>query len=240
MRVLSMTHEATGTGAFGTVIAERGHEHVVWRVDEDDPPSGEFGAVLVFGGTQNTHEDDIYPWLKGEINLIARIHAERAPIFGICLGGQLLAKALGAAVTPSSSREVGWYDVRVERGREDDPVLGALPGIFRSFQWHYYEFEVPEGAVPIARSATCLQGFRAGDVAWGVQFHPEVTRKILQGWFDHARSAGQDNDYPTLESESDRYAAGWTELGRIMCGNFMAVAERNGVSVQPAALIARR
>ena len=227
----SITHDDSGAGAFGRVIENRGHEHLAWRIDDEPPPGGAFGAVLVFGGKQNTHEDDIYPWLSGEIELLRRVQAGGAPVFGICLGGQLLAKALGAAVTPANSREVGWYDVTLEPASTDDPVLGALPRRFRSFQWHSYQFERPPSTVPIARSATCLQGFRAGEVAWGVQFHPETTRESLQRWFDRARGAGQDLDYATLESDSDRYSEQWTELGRTLCERFMDVAELKLASV---------
>ena len=106
-------------------------------------------------------------------------------MLGICLGAQLLAKAAHAPVYPAAEPEIGWYDVELTDAAAEDPVLGApARQRFEAFQWHYYTYGVPAGAVELARSAVCTQAFRLGDSAWGVQFHPEVTLAQVESWVD--------------------------------------------------------
>ena len=141
------------------------------------------------------------------------------PLLGVCLGAQLVAKAAGAAVRPAAEPEIGWCDV--ERTGED-AVLGVLPARFPAFQWHYYAFEIPAGAQELARSPICPQAFRLGEVAWGVQFHPEVTRDIVADWI--AESSG---DAPAgLPAETDERIDEWVRRGRSLCAEFLAAADR--------------
>jgi len=227
VRVLSVIHEdSSAPGTYGEVAEGRGHEHVVWPIHADHaPPAGPFGAVMVFGGTMDTHEEDSYAWLRDENDFI-RAHVDAGvPVLGVCLGGQLLAKALGAQVSRVPEPEVGWYELERLPEAEGDPVFGALPERFPSLQWHNYQFALPAGAVPLARSGACLQGYRFGEAAWGTQFHPEVTRSIVQLWIDLSREVGAELDYETFERDSDLYADGWEELGRGLCARFLAVAE---------------
>ena len=227
MRVLSVIHEdSSAPGTYGEVTEGRGHEHVVWPIHADSPPpAGPFDAVMVFGGTMDTHEEDSYAWLRDENDFI-RAHVDAGvPVLGVCLGGQLLAKALGAQVSRVPEPEVGWYELARLPDAEGDPVFGALPERFPSLQWHNYQFALPAGAVPLARSGACLQGYRFGEAAWGMQFHPEVTRSIVQLWIDLSREAGAELDYETFERDSDLYADGWERLGRGLCERFLAVAE---------------
>jgi GMP synthase-like glutamine amidotransferase len=227
VRVLSVIHEdSSAPGTYGEVAEGRGHEHAVWPIHADHaPPAGPFGAVMVFGGTMDTHEEDSYAWLRDENDFIRAQVEAGVPVLGVCLGGQLLAKALGAQVSRVPEPEVGWYELERLPGAEGDPVFGGLPERFPSLQWHNYQFALPAGAVPLARSAACLQGYRFGEVAWGVQFHPEVTRSIVQLWIDLSREAGAVLDFDTFERDSDLYADGWERLGRGLCERFLAVAE---------------
>jgi GMP synthase (glutamine-hydrolysing) len=97
----------------------------------------------------------------------------------------------------------------------------VLPARFPAFQWHYYAFEVPHGARELARSPVCPQAFRLGESAWGVQFHPEVTREIVASWI--AESAGDAP--PDLAAQTDERIDGWVRLGRDLCGAFLDAAE---------------
>ena len=156
----------------------------------------------------------------------SRAHVDDGvPVLGVCLGGQLLAKALGAQVSRVPAPEVGWYELERLPEASGDPIFGTLPDRFPSLQWHNYHFVLPAGAVPLARSSACLQGYRFGEAAWGMQFHPEVTRSIVQLWIDLSRAAGTELDYDTFERDSDLYAEGWERLGRGICERFLAVAE---------------
>ena len=227
MRVLSIVHEdSSAPGTYGTVAETRGHEHVVWTIHAgSQQPAGRFDAVMVFGGTMDTHEEESYAWLRDENDFI-RAHVDTGvPVLGVCLGGQLLAKSLGAEVSRVPEPEVGWYELERLPEAVGDPIFGPLPERFPSLQWHNYQFALPAGAVPLARSGACLQGYRFGETAWGTQFHPEVTRTIVQLWIDLSKAAGTELDYDTFEGDSDLYADGWERLGRGICERFLAVAE---------------
>jgi GMP synthase-like glutamine amidotransferase len=102
----------------------------------------------------------------------------------------------------------------------DDPVLGVLPPRFPAFQWHHYAFEVPVGARELARSPVCPQAFRFDEAAWGVQFHPEVTREIVASWI--VESSGDAP--PDLSTRTDERIDEWVRLGRGLCGAFLDAA----------------
>ena len=109
--------------------------------------------------------------------------AEGVPLIGVCLGAQLVARAAGAGVGPAKAPEVGWFTVELSEDGAADPVLGALPRSVRAFQWHYYTFELPDGAVALAQNENARQAYRLGDRAWAIQFHAEVERHMLDRWF---------------------------------------------------------
>jgi GMP synthase-like glutamine amidotransferase len=231
VRILSIVHEKMSTaGLFGDAVEELGHEHAVWRIDlTPAPPRGDVDGVIVFGGTMNAHEEEDHPWLRREDEEIRRRLAAGIPLLGVCLGGQLLAKALGSTVERSPVDEIGWQEVVRLPESAGDPVIGALPQEFLSFQWHSYRFLLPDGAVPLAASPICLQAFRYGETAWGVQFHPEVTREILQEWIDHSEDVEpHDLDLRALERESDLNIAAWNDIGRAIVTRFLEVAARVG------------
>jgi GMP synthase (glutamine-hydrolysing) len=124
------------------------------------------------------------------------------------------------------SPEVGWFDVHLTPEAADDPIFGGLPERFSSFQWHSYCFELPAGAVPLARNDRCLQAFRRAS-AWGIQFHAEVTGESVQEW---ARTSKPEDDgavdVPRLAAESRVRIAEWNAFGKELCGRFLAVASR--------------
>ena len=231
MHVLAVIHGATvRSGIFGEVAAERGHEVEEWSLAWGTPPPrpvDDYGAVFVFGGAMHADQEADHPWLRDEDEIIRRLLDRRVPLLGVCLGGQLLAKAVGARVGPATEPEIGWHGV--ELLDRDDPVLGALPARFQAFQWHFYAFDVPAGGRELARSAACPQAFRLGESAWGVQFHPEVTGEIVASWI--AESPEEVPGTPeALLAETDRRIAGWVSLGRSLCGGFVDAAERVGAA----------
>lgn len=223
-----MINEAdAGTGLFAGVVRELGHDLVEWVISSGSAPPGPpeaYDAVLVFGGAMNVDEEEAHPWLREEEALVHRLLDDEVPLLGVCLGAQLLAKVADAPVGPAAEPEVGWYEVALTPEAEADPVFAGLPERFRALQWHSYAFDLPDGAVPLARSDACLQAFRLGDAAWGVQFHPEVTVEIVGGWVESVeREAGA----PQLDmEETRRRMAAWNEVGRELCARFVAAAER--------------
>jgi GMP synthase (glutamine-hydrolysing) len=230
VRVLSVVHQHdAGAGVFADAAAEAGHELHEWAVAERDEPPGPldgYGAVLVFGGAMHVDQEERHGWLREERTLLARLVDEGTPVLGVCLGGQLLAKALGAHVRRLPSPEVGWFDVELTGEAAADPVFGGLPARFSSFQWHTYHFELPAGAVALARNDRCLQAFRAGESAWGIQFHAEVRQESVVDWI--RTSKPEDDglvDFPRLLAESEERIAGWNALGKELCARFLAAAE---------------
>jgi GMP synthase (glutamine-hydrolysing) len=104
-----------------------------------------------------------------------------------------------------------------------DPIFSRLPERFHAFQWHYYTYGVPAGAVELARSEACTQAFRLGRSVWGVQFHPEVTREQIQSWLE-TDGFNEGVDVERVAAESDERIDEWTRLGTELCGAFLETA----------------
>jgi GMP synthase (glutamine-hydrolysing) len=225
MDVLAVIHgEKVRAGVFGDVVAERGHRLDEWSLAWGTSlprPLDAYGAVLVFGGAMHADQEGHHPWLREENFFLQRLLDLHKPVLGICLGAQLLAKAAHSDVGPAAEPEIGWYDVELTDDAADDLLLGGLPPRFETFQWHYYTYKVPAGAVELARSRVCTQAFRLGDSAWGVQFHPEVTLDQIEGWME------EDEPVPDslLDDTRERIGA-WNDFGRNLCSTFVDVAER--------------
>jgi GMP synthase-like glutamine amidotransferase len=219
VRVLSLIHqEDAPTGTFADAVHARGAELTEWNITSGPPPEPpeSYDAVFVFGGAMHVDQDDKHPWLRDEDDLVKRLLANEVPLFGVCLGSQLIAKAAGAHVASAPREEVGWHEVELTTESADDPVLRGVPRKFTAFQWHSYAFELPPGATPLARSDVGLQAYRLGDFAWGIQFHAEVTQEIVDGW---ARSDGR-RPFDPAPMES------WGRLGRGLADRFLERASR--------------
>jgi GMP synthase (glutamine-hydrolysing) len=188
VRVLSVTHgPSVPGGIFDEAVEAAGHTLEAWPVPEGDTPdpAESYDAVMVFGGSMHPDQDDRFHWLANEAEFLADVLAAVVPVFGVCLGAQMLARAAGAPVRPASAPEIGWLEVSLTSEGSSDGVLGALPSRATVFQWHHYTFELPHGAVELARSDVCTQAFRLdGRPAWGIQFHAEVTLPMLSSWAD--------------------------------------------------------
>ena len=229
MNVLAVVHgEEARAGLFGEVVRERGHRLVEWRPVTGSPaPLERAGAVIVFGGAMHADEEDAHPWLRDEDAFLRELLAADTPTLGVCLGAQLLAKATGANVGPAPQPEVGWVDVELTAAGASDPVLGRLPRRFCAFQWHYYTYGVPDGAIELARNALCTQAFRLGETTWGIQFHAEVLERQIEGWIDGSPEElvplGLDAD--TLRAQVRERIPAWNALGRTLCDAFLDVAE---------------
>jgi len=226
VRVLSVTHGPTVPGGvFDEAVEASGHVLERWSVPDGTSPehARRYDAVMVFGGSQHPDEDDRFAWLEREEEFLQDALAERVPIFGVCLGAQMLARAAGASVRPAHVAEIGWLDVSLTAAGADDPVLGVLPPSATVFQWHHYTFDVPAGAVELARSPICPQAFRLDGRAWGIQFHAEVTLAMVTAW-----SEEDPDDLPMpaeeLRAESARLISHSNEQGRALADAFLRAA----------------
>jgi GMP synthase-like glutamine amidotransferase len=220
VRVLALTHgPSVGPGVFADAVRESGHELVEWPVQLRGAPADEADAVLVLGGAMHPDEEERHGWLRPELDYLRGLLEGGTPVFGVCLGSQLLARAAGASVFRSSEPEVGWLPVELTEAGASDPVAASLPARFDAFQWHHYTHELPAGAVELARSRVCTQAFRLGR-AWGVQFHPEVRAAQVESWL--SEDPDDVPDPQALRSETRERIEGWNELGRGLCAAFLA------------------
>ncbi len=184
-RLLVLQHIACEPpGAYEDELVARGGEVVRVMVDQGQPLpelSG-FDGIIVMGGPMGAYEEDRLPWLREEKQLIAEAAAEGMPVWGVCLGAQLLAASLGAPVAPGPEPEVGVLPVYRTADAENDPVFCVLPPRFLALQWHSDTFALPAGGVLLVRSdAYEHQAFRVGR-AYGLQFHIEIGTGLAEEW----------------------------------------------------------
>lgn len=228
MRVLSITHEPAptgGAGLFEAVVENRGDTLVRWLAPTREAPGAptDFDAVMVFGGAAHPDQDAEHPWLPAEADFLRSALAADVPMLGVCLGAQLIARAAGAWVGPGERSEVTWHPVDLNEAGTQDPVVGVLPTRFDAFQWHYYTFELPDGATLLAESAAARQAYRIGDRVWGVQFHPEVTRVMVDHWCSLGR-AELPKPAEDVRRETDEKLGLWNTHGRTLCDAFLDAA----------------
>jgi GMP synthase-like glutamine amidotransferase len=222
MRVLTVTHgPAVQPELFGEVVVAEGHSLTTWDIRTQGAPPQSYDAVLVFGGDQNVGEELEHPWLHEEYDALRALVGDEVPLFAVCLGAQTLAHALGGSVLRRSAQLAGFYETTLTPDGVADPVLGVLPPTFEALNANAYEFTVPPGAVTLA-TAPFAQAFRAGRRAWGVQFHPEVRRDQVLGWF--REEPNPPRPLEELARELDRQLPAWQELGRRLAGAFLQVA----------------
>lgn len=144
------------------------------------PRHDEVDGVVAMGGPMNVDDHEGYPALATEREWLAEAVRRDMPVLGVCLGAQLLARALGAEVRPAERPEIGFATIEVSDPH--DPIVGALAPSTPVFQWHGDVFDLPEGARSLASSAqTECQAFRYGQ-AWGLLFHPEADVDLVESW----------------------------------------------------------
>jgi len=193
--ILILRHAAHESG--GTLETALGSAGLAYRyVDlyrEIPPrlPLDQAGGLVVLGGPMNVDEVDRYPFLAHDVSWIRQAVESRLPVLGICLGAQLLAKALGARVYPSGVKEIGWYPIQMTPAAGHDPLF-ARSGTETVFQWHGDTFDLPPGAVHLAHSRLCEnQAFRHGPNAYGLQFHVEMTAAMIDDWLGEPHNCGE-------------------------------------------------
>ena len=170
--------------AFEDELRSRGLDVTRVELDEGEvlPDWREFPAIVVMGGPMGAYDEAEHPWLAGEKRLLREAVEADVPVWGVCLGAQLLASALGARVYRGEQPEVGLLPVHLTPEAADDPVFGDAPGSFPTLQWHGDSFDLPDGATLLASSpAYPHQAFRVGR-SYGLQFHIEVPLELATEW----------------------------------------------------------
>lgn len=199
MVVLILQHvEVEGPGRIAAALERAGHRMRVAHLYRGEPvPVGPEGlqGVVAMGGPMGVGDVATHPHLRDEQDLLADCLDAGLPVLGVCLGAQLLASTLGATVRPGTGIELGWKPVQRLGPSTDDPLLGELPDAFPALHWHGDVFDLPDGAVPLARSEqTDLQAFRYDESAHGLLFHleaePAQVAAMAQAFPDDLRLAG--------------------------------------------------
>ena len=149
------------------------------------PDIGEVSGIVMFGGSMNVDEVERHPFLIRNRELARRAVTEATPYLGICLGAQLLARALDRPVFPAPSREIGFEPVRPLPAAKEDPLLSHYADGDLVFHWHEDTLQLPEQAISLARGDQIpVQAFRVGEAAWGLQFHFEIDGPEIELWLD--------------------------------------------------------
>lgn len=195
------------------------------------PDPTEYAAIISLGGPQHAAADEKHPYLAQEKVLIRHAVERDIPYLGICLGGQLLAHALGAQVTKHHMIELGFLEVELTEEGKADALFQGLPDQQRVFQWHLDVFDIPAGGVRLATNANVPnQAFRYGERAYGLQYHIEVTPDMFYDWLQYLPNDQEVIDalgpdvVNRLEQEISLYYSTFLRHARIMFENFLKIS----------------
>ena len=209
-------------GSLGDIFAARG-----WPVTYLEAPVVDWaafdplapGLLVILGGPIGVNDETDYPFLTPEIAAIKRRLSADLPTLGICLGAQLIARALGAAVYPGREKEIGWKPLLISAAGYASPVRHLSAEQCFMFHWHGDTFNLPEGAVLLAGTEACLhQAFSWGAATLAFQCHPEVRIADLEKWYvGHTVeiAASHGVSVPRLRAEAHRYGADLERQGRL-------------------------
>ncbi|MCZ6614273.1 MAG: type 1 glutamine amidotransferase [Chloroflexi bacterium] len=152
-------------------------------------------ALVVMGGPMGVYDQERHPFLRDEMRLIEDALRLDRPILGVCLGSQLIAVTLGSSVTRGKQKEIGWHLVHLTPEASRDRLFQSVASSFLSFHWHGDIFDLPRGAVSLARSElTEHQAFCYGERVYGLLFHLEVTREIMTGMVESFAGELEEED----------------------------------------------
>lgn len=189
MRIHTIEHVPfEGPGAIARYARTRGHALARTRIFDREPlpPLDEADLIVIMGGPMSVHDEDRLPWLVEEKRYLCRAIDAGARCFGVCLGAQLLAEALGGRVGPNHGREIGWFPVRLTPEGAASPIFAGLGDEFAAFHWHGETFSIPPGATWAAESDACRhQAFEARGRIVGLQFHLETTAENMELLISH-------------------------------------------------------
>ncbi len=236
--VLALRHVPhEGLGLLDESLRQAGLTYSVIDLPRGAPRSfqpGQLSGLIVLGGPMNVDDVDLYPYLADEVHWVRQAVEIGLPVLGICLGSQMLAKALGARVYPNDHKEIGWYPVDLAATAEADPLFGECSPRETVFQWHGDTFDLPEHATLLASSPLCRhQAFSYGPAAYGIQFHLEVTAAMIEDWLRQPANCVELSylkhiDPDQIRRETTERIDDLNRLGRKVLGRFAELCKRRG------------
>lgn len=236
MHILVLQHERVEhPGIFRSFLKEDGHSWDAVELDEGEalPGLDDYDALWVMGGPMDTWQEDAHPWLRHEKQFIkSAVYEKRLPYLGFCLGHQLLADALGGAVGPAQTPEIGIMSVSRTTSSPSDGLFDGLPERFNCLQWHSAEVTaLPEGAQVLAVSPACnVQAMNWGPRAFSMQFHIEIEADTVESWshipeYKTALEAAMgQGSVPAFEAQAAENMASFNQIARQIYDNWMRSA----------------
>jgi GMP synthase-like glutamine amidotransferase len=232
MNVLIVKHvDSEGPGSIEAHLKREEVQYQTLNLEQSHhfPKLDDLTHIILLGGPMNVYEEEQYPFLRQEDFFIKEAIQRGKQILGICLGAQLIAKALRARVYKAPVKEIGWYDLSLTDEGRGDPLFSRFPKTFSAFQWHEDTFDIPNAGKRIATSSSVPnQAFRYGENAYGLQFHLEVTEEMIEQWmkeYDEEFEAG-NTPYFSKEEILRGTRMKWTEYssqGRILISQFLSL-----------------
>jgi len=159
------------------------------------PDFEEFDILVIMGGPMSVHDEKDYPFLIKEKRFIESAIKNDKKVLGICLGAQMIAQVLGSKVYKNKYKEIGWFDVFLTENREVSKIFYDFPASFTPFHWHGETFDLPKGALWIAKSEGCEnQAFEYNDgKVIGLQFHMEINEDLIRSWLEEGIAQEKDS-----------------------------------------------
>jgi GMP synthase (glutamine-hydrolysing) len=196
------------------------------RHPDAEPNLTGYDGLVILGGPMSANDSNRLPHLTTEMKLIEQALKLDLPVLGICLGAQLIAKTLGAAVYPNEQKEIGWHDVSPTDEARKDPLLSAFKSTERIFQWHGETFDIPKSTHHLAFSSLCAsQAFRYERNVYGFQFHLEVDAPMIHRWLrvpeNQREIAAMGGCAEDIRSETPSHIGRLMELSERIFGEFI-------------------
>ncbi len=236
--VLVLRHEPNvSMGSIAAVLAENGlapHQIDLFEDVPRDLPWDKAAGLIVLGGAMSANDREDFSFLAAELDWLREAVQRNLPTLGICLGAQLLAKALGAEVYRNSLPEIGWYEVELLPATAGDRLFCGRAAKETVFHWHNDTFHLPAGAVQLAASPACRQqAFRFGETAYGLQFHVEMVPELMELWLREHEAKAADGASAGVDAAAIRSAAAagfsaMSSFSRCLLGRFAGLC-RAGV-----------
>ncbi len=224
MKVLAFRHVPfEDVGHIRPVLESHGVEVEcvdLYRPGAPLPDAHRADGLIFMGGPMSVNDD--LPFLATEMAFIRDAVGRDQPVFGVCLGAQLIAKALGAAVRRNSQKEIGWFEVELTEAAASDRLFQGMGPTLPVFQWHGETFDLPPGATLLASSPACRnQAFRLGKATYGIQFHPEVTPEMIAQWCVEDANCGDAQEL-TTPIDPQLHAQSLVELTGTLFGRWIS------------------
>ena len=213
-----------GPGSIAAALNDLGVPFEIRRLDEGDPLPDwphEVSGLISMGGAMHVTQTREFPFLADEIKLLRRVVHAGGPVWGICLGAQLLTVAAGGDVYKRKKPEVGWTSIEKVM---DDPLLTGVTSPFVAFNWHQYSCRLPATSHLTARRGEGVQVFRAGGKAWATQFHPEIDAAMAPHWVKDVAEEHSEQGADWIEqlrADTERYLPTYPALCRRITENFV-------------------